>query len=216
MQKNKKVPADVKRKVRKLAELVHELRKGNQFNITKLTTIKSLCKEPEVAFSFVLYLAQLTQEKMNKLEPQHLSKTRWLVHKEKVKQGICQLRKYLENPNNQNRENLRVTWRELKELQNNYHNHKWNSVRIVDSSETLLVENALKCVLDPEQSSFWSYHVAREYAERYNPSYGTGLIPESAPLVEDIVMFWAQWYEIDPAFEQSKLPTKKEKLIKNT
>ncbi len=201
MQANKKVPADVKRKVRKLAEMIHELRIGNQFNITKLTTIKSLCKEPEVAFSFVLYLAQLTQEKMNKLEPKHLSDERWLIHKEKVTQGICQLKKYLESSKAQDRENLRVAWRELKELQNDHHDQKWGSVRIIDSSETLLVENALECVLNPEQSSFWSYHVARQYAERYNPAYGTGLIPESAPLVEDIVNFWAEWYGISLTVE---------------
>ncbi|HNT77766.1 MAG TPA: hypothetical protein PKH77_22360 [Anaerolineae bacterium] len=29
-------------------------------------------------------------------------------------------------------------------------------------------------------------------AERYHPSYGTGLIPESTPFLEDIVAFFMQ------------------------
>jgi hypothetical protein len=33
---------------------------------------------------------------------------------------------------------------------------------------------------------------ARHYAERYNPRYGTGLIPESASAVDDIAAFWAR------------------------
>ena len=36
-----------------------------------------------------------------------------------------------------------------------------------------------------------------DYAERYDPRYGTGLIPESAPLVMDIVDFWYDYYSID-------------------
>ena len=36
--------------------------------------------------------------------------------------------------------------------------------------------------------------IARQYAERYNSRYPTGLIPESAPMVEDIADFWCQYH----------------------
>ena len=36
--------------------------------------------------------------------------------------------------------------------------------------------------------------LALKYAERYNPKYGTGLVSESATLVEDIAHFWQQYY----------------------
>ena len=62
-------------------------------------------------------------------------------------------------------------------------------------------------MLSPEQSDFWGYHVAREYAERYNSSYGTGLLPESAPMVEDIVNFWNQRYSISTMSIHSKTPS---------
>lgn len=38
------------------------------------------------------------------------------------------------------------------------------------------------------------YQTARHYAERYASRLGTGLIPESAPLVQDIVDFWLTEY----------------------
>ena len=38
------------------------------------------------------------------------------------------------------------------------------------------------------------YRLARQYAERSNSRYGTGLFPESAPLVEDIADFWCQYH----------------------
>jgi hypothetical protein len=49
----------------------------------------------------------------------------------------------------------------------------------------------------PEDAGFWAYHAARAYAERYDPQYGTGLIPESAPMMEEIVRFWSEYYGVE-------------------
>ena len=57
-----------------------------------------------------------------------------------------------------------------------------------------MVETALECVLHPCASSDLGYRLARQYAERYNPRYGTGLIPESAPMVENIADFWGRHF----------------------
>ena len=65
---------------------------------------------------------------------------------------------------------------------------------IIHSTEVLLIEYALSCLLQPAASADWGYHLARQYAERYNSRYGTGLIPESAPLVEYIADFWCQYH----------------------
>ena len=58
--------------------------------------------------------------------------------------------------------------------------------------ELLVVETALECVLSPWASSELGYVIARQYAERYDSRYGNGLIPASAPLVEDIAEFWGR------------------------
>jgi hypothetical protein len=65
---------------------------------------------------------------------------------------------------------------------------------MIHSTEVLLIEYALSCLLQPTASADWGYRLARQYAERYNSRYGTGLIPESAPMVEDIADFWCQYH----------------------
>jgi hypothetical protein len=62
--------------------------------------------------------------------------------------------------------------------------------RLYESREALLVEDAPACVLLPHQSADWGYKLARDYAERYDARYGNGLIPDSAPYVEEIAGFW--------------------------
>jgi hypothetical protein len=56
-------------------------------------------------------------------------------------------------------------------------------------------------VFSPTVSVEWGYRIARQYAERYNPRYGTGLIPESAPIVADIADFWCQYHMEKPLRE---------------
>src|SRR2546428_9269429 len=56
-------------------------------------------------------------------------------------------------------------------------------------------------------ASPWGYRLARQYAERYNARYGTGLIPESAPLVEDIADFWCQYHLGKPLREWLGTPS---------
>jgi len=79
-------------------------------------------------------------------------------------------------------------------FQDRYEHQVWGSVRIIYSTEVSLIEYALSCLLQPTASADWGYHLARQYAERYNSRYGTGLIPESAPPVEDIADFWRQYH----------------------
>ena len=54
------------KKVKKLAEIAEELRQGKDFQVTRLTTIKSLCDEPEAAAAFALCLAQKIQRRCGK------------------------------------------------------------------------------------------------------------------------------------------------------
>src|SRR5262245_37314020 len=88
-----------------------------------------------------------------------------------------------------------------------FRNQTWGPVRIIHSTEVLLIEYALSCLLQPTASAAWGYHLARQYAERYNSRYGTGLIPESAPMVEDIADFWCQYYLGKPLREWLGTPS---------
>src|SRR5262245_24384974 len=72
----KKAPsptAKVIPKIRQLASIATELREGGSFNITRLTTLKSLCEDATVAARFAVHLARLTHQKMQEQRrPSHL------------------------------------------------------------------------------------------------------------------------------------------------
>jgi len=52
------IPKDLVKKVRKFIETAEALRSGKQtyFSITKLTSIKSLCENPQTASHFIFHL----------------------------------------------------------------------------------------------------------------------------------------------------------------
>ena len=81
----------------------------------------------------------------------------------------------------------------LEQEQNQYKNIQWGPVRIIQSKELVTIETALRCIVASHDTAYWCYQLARDYAERYDPRYGTGLIPESASLVEDIAAFWCSY-----------------------
>lgn len=54
----------------------------------------------------------------------------------------------------------------------------------------MLVETALRCILTPHDTAQLGYELVRDYVERYDPRYGTGLIPESAEPLEEVIGFW--------------------------
>ncbi len=193
MASKEKTSSAILKKIQKLSQIAEELYEGKWFNITRLTVLKNLCERPEIAAQFVLYLAKITQRKMDEKEQKHIEPKKWSQHKELVKRAILQMEKYLVGDMDKEEDSLRIVWREIKGLQNEHEKQHWGPIRLIESSETLIVEKALECVLSPESSSHCGYYVGKEYAERYNPKYGTGLIPESAPLVEDIINFWKQY-----------------------
>ncbi|MFO1431560.1 MAG: hypothetical protein U1F76_15680 [Candidatus Competibacteraceae bacterium] len=195
----KKVSAKTARAIEKLAQVTRELYQGKDYNITRLTTLKSLCQDPTAANHFVFYLAQQTQKKMAQKEtPSHLAPEKWRRHKALVRESVAHIKSYLASPTAQAKDKLRNLLYKIKQLQNTYENQRWGPVRLIESTDTLVVEKAMQCILSPAQSAFWGYHVGREYAERYDIYHGTGLIPESAPLLADIVNFWYDYYNIKP------------------
>jgi hypothetical protein len=182
-------------KIRQLATTARELREGASFNITRLTTLKSLCEDSTAAARFAVHLAQLTHKKMQEQRrPSHLNAQQWQYYTQVVAEAIRQMQRYIEEPNAENADLVRAWLFDVRKLQDRYAHQAWGPVRIIESTEVLLIEYALSCLLQPTASADWGYRLARQYAERYNSRYGTGLIPESAPMVEDIADFWCQYH----------------------
>ena len=182
-------------KIRQLATIARELHEGASFNITRLTTLKSLCGDATAAARFALHLAQLTYRRMrDRACPAHLAPEKWEYSLQVVDESLRQMQRYLENPTEENADLVRAWLSDVRKLHDCYVHQVWGPVRSIDSTEVLLIAYALSYLFQPTVSADWGYRLARQYAERYDTRYGTGLIPESAPLVEDIADFWCQYH----------------------
>jgi len=187
-------PAATIKKVRTLFEITVDLRQGKDFNITRLTTLKSFCKDVDAAASFALHMSKLTQKAMMERGcPDHIDEDDWKRYRRLVGRAVRMMASHVKQ-DEQDKEAMRNLWAELRDEQSEYKRHQWGVLRIIKSGQLLLVETALDSFIRPEASHLLCYDIARQYAERYDSRYGTGLIPESAPFVQDIAEFWAAYF----------------------
>jgi hypothetical protein len=126
--------------------------------------------------------------------PSHLDSEKWAYYKQVVDEAIRQMQRSIEHPTQEATDLVRAWLSDVRAIQNTYRNQAWGPVRIIHSTDVLLIEYALSCLLQPTASADRGYHLARQDAERYDSRSGTGLIPESAPMVEDIADFWCQYH----------------------
>ena len=151
-------PKDIEHKLRRLAEMTTALLNGAEkhFEATRLTSLKSLCQERDIAMRLGLYLAEHAREQMqDKSLLSSLDDAEWERYKQRGSQAIAAMRAYLQSPTDARRMAL----------------HKHLSQVHAAQDET-----------------------ARRYAERFDSRYGSGLNPESAPFLQDIVRFWMPDY----------------------
>jgi hypothetical protein len=182
--------AQIIKKVKGLSEIAEALRQGNRLHVTRLTIIKSFCTEPEAAAAFALFLAQKIQKKMR--QEKKYSKT----FRKLVDRAIKELKPYLADTTDERRARLSSLCREMEAEQCDYTDMGWNVVRMIKSRHLIVVEECLKSVLRSHEAPYWAYHAAKDYAERFDPRYGSGLIPTSAPMVEEIAEFWRDYHGI--------------------
>ena len=170
------------KRVRKLGQIAEELRQGGHFSITRLTTIKGLCEDPKAAEAFALFLTRKIQRRMREKEAPER-------YRRLVNQAVREMVTCLNDPTEGRRDRLRSLLREIEGEQNEYENISWGMVRNVKSFDLIVVEHALKAVLRPEEATYWLYDAARDYTGRTDE-----LIPDSAPMVEEIAGFWRKHY----------------------
>jgi hypothetical protein len=181
------VPRAVVEKVRKFAEIAEALRRGQHFEITRLTSLKGLCKEPRTARSFAMFLVVHARKKAEeKKAPERV--------KGLMDRAITEMESYLDNRTQEQKERLYPLLREMEQEQSEHRRISWGQVRVVHSMELVVAEDALKSILREHEAPFWLYQAARDYAERYDSRYGTGLIPSSAPMMEEIAEFWRGFF----------------------
>jgi hypothetical protein len=189
------VPAKTVKKLQTLAQIATDLRQGEHFNITRLTMLKSLCSDPEAAAKFAVHLASRTQKRMKSEScPSHIKPDTWKQYQQLASKAVRGMTKHLKEESHETKSLLRDLLIVIRDAQGKFVRQQWGPVRIIESNELLMVEKALECVLHPWASADLGYRLARQYAERYNSHHGTGLIPESAPMVQDIADFWGRLF----------------------
>jgi hypothetical protein len=208
---NQPVPHEVLRKLRKLAALPDEARQSRfAVSITRLTVLKSMCQEPAVANRFVTYLARQTLQRVeqrrghSRRRPPDQAQS----HRQLMREALAEMEAWPEAPTEEGRQRLWKFLGRIQNEQNEYRQIKWGAVRIITDNDLLVVEDALRCVLRPHGAGVYAYQTARQYTERYDPSHGTGLIPASAPLVQDIVDFWMGEFGLDSESLRAPAPTR--------
>jgi len=162
-------------------------------NPLRLTSLKALCSQPELAVAFTAHLAQLAKAQM---EGKHPGRRSTASERAKfalpVARALATLKRQLRTRGSNDDGTLRDQINALYSLQDEYKDIPFGTARLIDSMAALIVEKALRCALCPEEGPRWGYEAARDYCERYEPCYGTGLIPASAPMMEDVVDFWSR------------------------
>jgi hypothetical protein len=126
-------------------------------------------------------------------KPDHIDPNKWLRFKGVEENALIDLERAHEQGIEKHRSRLLGHLQELRSLQNTYENQEWGPVRIISSSETLVLEYAVECFLSTSQAPNGAYRLARAYAEQYDPRFGTGLVPKSAPMMEEIARFWENY-----------------------
>lgn len=197
------VPRDVLVKVRKLAQLPEEVRQSRWgAPVTRLTTLKSLCQVPEVAHRFVTYLSDKTLQRVCQ-GTGHSSRgdtDERRTHRALMVEALAGMKSWVVEPTEEERQHLRQLLWQMQEQQHEYRNIPWGAVRLVYDWDLLIVEYALRCLLAPaDQVGALAYHTARDYAERSTASAAFGLTAKSVPLLQDIVAFWMQEFNLDAA-----------------
>jgi hypothetical protein len=180
------VPRVIVEKVRKLEEIAEALRQDEHFSITRLTILKGLCKDTKAAGAFALFLARKVQRKLREKEAPKRYRTL-------VNRAVREMKPHLDEPDEEAKERLYSLLREMEAEQNEYKSISWGMVRIVKSMDLLVAETCVRAVVRSDEAPHWLYHAARDYVERYDPQYGTGLVPSSAPMVEEIGSFWRKF-----------------------
>ncbi len=181
--------AAVVKKIQALAKLAADLHHGQHFNITRLTLIKSLCSDPDATAKFAVYIAKLAQRQF-----EAGSGKKKLQYEELIARAVPAMTRFLKSPTEATESKLWEFHQGAKDAQSKVEHQRWGGVRIIECWELLIVETAMECLLYPSHSSILGYQVARKYAEKYDPQYGTGLIPKSAPMMDEIAEFWGSHF----------------------
>ena len=178
-------------KIIRWIDTVKELKRGqSSVSITRLTSIKNICKDDEVAAeNFAIFIAKkILQDMKEKGRPGYMPPEYWKLYKQIVVDGIKLMENYLKNPTSEGQEAIRKILREIEVLHGKDRpyvpgttSHCFPSLHLLD------FDNALRCFVE-ENFPYWAYQSARKYVE-----YCSEITVESIPMLLEVAEFWCQY-----------------------
>lgn len=135
----------------------------------------------DAAIRFAVFLGQQAQAALDqKPRPEYIPEERWATYRHLAAEAISAMDRYLNVRTEAGNHELRDLCRALDQIQNRRQSIPFGIARLIENSDALMVETAMRIVLNPANGADERYQLARTYAERYDSRYGTGLIPDSA------------------------------------
>jgi hypothetical protein len=179
-------------KVKKLEEALAKLKSGeeNYYVITKLSSIKSLCQNETIRQHYCWYLFDCVKSQLETKVTDANQQTSQEQFSLNLVHEIAQVMAEMQEGKDVS-DALSKFRSQLAHYQSDYEKVKWTSVRLIKSTELLIIEYLIVCLLSTDDyAQKLAYHATRSYVEKYDPSVGTGLIAKSIPMLEDVVAFW--------------------------
>lgn len=163
--------------------------------MTRLTVLKTLCQDVRGGTRFLVHLAAAARDQMGR-EPHRRGRTaqEWARQQRLASRAVAAMKRYLASPSEQGAERLFELLGQVFRVQDTYEPGPWGGLRIITNRFLLVVEYALHGVLSPAALPQWAYRAARQFAERYDSRFPSGLVPKSAPMVEEMADFWCRYH----------------------
>ncbi len=192
--KHKKEETAIANKIKKWLQTAEETKAdiyGFGINITRLTSIKSLCQNDLIAAEkFALFIIQRVYEKMNEMtRPEYFSVEDWRDDKQLISEGINLMENYLQNSEPEIQQKMRSLLKEINNRQgDNIRRVHWNTIHFVRSGYLLKLEYALRCFIDRD-FTYWVYKLTADYVAEMD-----GIKTKSVPRLLEVAEFWCKYY----------------------
>lgn len=183
--------------IHRLAETAAALRKrkGESFPVTRLTVLKTLCQDVRGGNRFLVHLAAAARDQMRREQLRRSRYSQERAHHQRLAaRSVAAMKRYLVSPSEQGAERLVQLLGQVFRVQDTYEPGPWGGLRIITNPSLLVVEYALQGMVSSAELPQWAYRAARQFAERYDPRFPGGLVPKSAPMVEEMADFWCRHF----------------------
>ena len=192
---DKTLKSKIKQKIKILKDIEQKLPIDKYFSITRLRNVNVLCDAtPHALITFAFFIAAKTTIKI------HETKEESDEIKSIAKKALKRMEIALDEMQNTNKitdsslESLKSIYVEIFDLQKETKTINFGTLlRLINNVDILIIEDSLNCYITVNKKDL-GYALAKDYVERYNPKYGTGIIIDSLPLFKDIIDFWEDYY----------------------